>query len=101
MNFKSMSHAQWRKLHPAEHPLWCRIAVTGGLESCDCDLAYPEVMLSTEPACDCGHASNEHVSIESAPILRACTVEDCGCMDFAPKSGTMTAGATNRNDAKP
>jgi hypothetical protein len=41
---KWQSHADWRSEHPTEHPLWCRVAVTGGLETCDCDLAYPEVM---------------------------------------------------------
>jgi hypothetical protein len=52
-----------------------------------------------DPICDCGHARSEHTSIESAPILKACTVEDCGCMDFAsdaqaPLSGTSNAGGT-------
>jgi hypothetical protein len=39
-----MSHAEWRALHPTEHPLWCLHAMTGKLEPCDCDLAYPESM---------------------------------------------------------
>lgn len=40
-NLKFQPHDQWRKQHPADHPLWCRLMVTGKLEPCDCDLTYP------------------------------------------------------------
>jgi hypothetical protein len=48
MKNEVMSHVDWRKLHPTEHPLWCQYAVTGKLQPCDCDLAYPQSQSDAE-----------------------------------------------------
>ena len=60
-------------------------------KDCVTALAYSQpdvdVISTNQPVCDCGHALNEHTPIESAPILRVCEAEGCGCMDFGPDAG--------------